>query len=78
MNGNKICRDGWHRVYDLKVLIEDGEIVHILGKGREGYDVRMYPYVRYDSHSYTSISLKGTSLDAFRKMVKRGTVRLMS
>lgn len=69
----KKVSDGWHKVYDLDVMMEDGKITRIVSENYQGYRVRVYPYWKVDGQ-YTSASLHGMTLDEFRGYVRRKTI----
>lgn len=73
----KTVKDGWHKVYDFEVLVENGKIIHILGYNSQGIWAKLNPYWSAGRYEYTSASLHGMTLDEFRGYVRRKTIYLL-
>lgn len=71
---NKKVSDGWHRVYNYDVMIEDGAVTHATD---EDHTRTLYPYrsALWDGWNRIYKEEKLT-LNALRSGLRRGTITL--
>ncbi len=64
-------KDGWHSVYGMTVLVEDGRIRYGVG----GTGLKYHTTHPYQSNGHTGwYNITGVTLEAFRSGVRRGTM----
>lgn len=68
-----MTKDGWHKVYNENVYVENGKVVRGVALDHNGSKVTTYPYeYSKDNDCWINISGKVT-LSAYRAGHKKGT-----
>lgn len=66
-------KDGWHKVYNEDVYVENGKVVRGVKKDYNGSEITCYPY-EYDKNQDCWINISGkATLSSYRSGRKKGT-----
>ena len=70
----KRMNDGWHKVYDYEVYVENGIVKHGIKKDISGWVGAVYPY-RWDE-CYKCWIKENVSISTLRNGLKKGNWKL--
>lgn len=65
-----MIKDGWHKIYNFDVYVEDDRVLRGIKKDRNGGEVTAYPYSACKTGGWDNAS--GVKVDTFRRGLKDG------